>query len=72
MRRRVPFLLRKIFISSYSSFFSLFRSFVSFSSCFDVAEFELCSMGPGPGPGGRGRRVAGGACAGVLFFLGII
>jgi hypothetical protein len=66
VRRRVRFLLRKKLISSYSSFFSLFRTFLSFSSCFDVAEFECVLHGAG-----GGGTVAGGG-AGVLFFLGII
>ncbi len=56
VRRRV----RKNFISSNSSFFSLFRSFFSFSSCFDVAKFECVLHGAGAGggeeEGGRGGR----------------
>ncbi len=62
VRRRVRCLLCKKIISSYSSLFSLFRSFFPFSSCFDAVEFEFVLHGTGAGGGG----------AGVLFFLGII
>ncbi len=66
VRRRVRLLFCKKFISSYSSFFSLFRFFLfAFSSCFDVAEFE-CVLHGARGGGGGGGGLAGGA--GVLFF----
>ncbi len=71
VRRRVRFLLCRKCISSYSAFFSLFRSFFSFSSCFHVAEFECVLHGAGAGGVGRGEERGRGG-AGVLFFLGII
>ncbi len=53
VRRRVRCLLCKKIISSYSSFFSLFRSFFPFSSCFDAVEFEFVLHGAGAGGAGR-------------------